>query len=155
MAIVEIVLYLQVTAASRGRIIVLVLQNALDASLLVSMIYLTRLVRTLKNANTASPGIMTTTVQTTQPVAPRPPELSAQTHPQTSVAGAVHPVPVHEVPAYNTYAHPNLTPQQRAELEALPRSQSPGQWIFVPNGTFPQDGQVQAGSDIQSEEAEL
>jgi hypothetical protein len=102
MAIVEIVLYLQVTAASRGRIIVLVLLNALDASLLVSMIYLTRLVRTLKNVNTASPGIMTTTVQTTQPVAPRPPELSAQTHPQTSVAGAVHPVPVHEVPAYNS-----------------------------------------------------
>ncbi|KAL3439536.1 hypothetical protein BDV09DRAFT_191097 [Aspergillus tetrazonus] len=71
-----------------------------------------------------------------------PPELSAQTHPQTSVAGAVHPIPVHEVPAYNTYAHPNLIPQERAELEALPRSQSPDQWIFVPNGTFPQDGQL-------------
>ncbi|KAL4820065.1 hypothetical protein BDW67DRAFT_181154 [Aspergillus spinulosporus] len=108
-------------AAAGGGIIVLVLQNVLDASLLVSIIYLTRLVRTLKNANTASPGV---------------------THPQSPVAAAVHPVPVHEVPAYNTYAHPNLTPQQRAELEAVPRSQSPGQWIFVPQGAFPQDGQL-------------
>ncbi|KAL4777565.1 hypothetical protein BDW60DRAFT_202455 [Aspergillus nidulans var. acristatus] len=141
MAIVDIVFYLEMTAAARGRIIVLVLQNALDALLLVSMIYLTWLVRTLKSANTVSPGVVSTTVQTGLPAASLPPEMSAQTHPQNSVAGAVLPVPVPEVPAYNTYAHPNLTSQQRAELEAVPRSQSQGQWIFVPHGPFPHDGQ--------------
>jgi hypothetical protein len=102
MAIVDIVFYLEMTAAARGRIIVLVLQNALDALLLVSMIYLTRLVRTLKSANTVSSGVVSTTVRTGLPAASLPPEMSAQTHPQNSVAGAVLPVPVPEVPAYNS-----------------------------------------------------
>ncbi|KAL4742303.1 hypothetical protein BDV11DRAFT_167357 [Aspergillus similis] len=144
MVIVTIAFDLVGAGTFEGDIAVLVLQEALDATLLASIIYLTRAVRSLKDANTVGPGAVSTTVQTGQSVAPVPSEMSAQTHPQISVAGAGHPVPVPDIPAYhsNTYAHPNLTSQQRAELEAVPRSQSPGQWVFVPHNAFPHDGQL-------------
>ena len=158
MVIVTIAFDLAGAASFEGHVAVLILQHALDAALLICIIYLTRNVRSLKDSSPLGPGIVGSIAQTGQSEGPVPSQMGTLIQSQNPLSGSGPPVPVRDVSTYHSdgkcamvesilsnevataYPHLNMTQQQQAGLQAVPQFQPQGQWIFVPHPIPAKDG---------------